>query len=266
MQLNWVFLLVASLASLAACDLAKFINPPAFAPVDDFYRIFGNNLRYKEGEVVEVVLSHFGDVGNLSVSQLNTAIFGYQFFGDVTKLSQLTKSKIPRHYLWTAMYDIANFSQNGEDTVYFFKNNRTAQSAYFNVSMADSRKSKSPAASKTTSLVRESSTSQSTTGPGPDSTDTEKPSRKEKNRKEKNRKGKNRKEKQASAKSGLTGGEVAGITIGAVVAFALILCGFCWGFDRMRVAKQLQKSHEFELRNMERDVRALRETVSKLGA
>ncbi|KAF5694976.1 hypothetical protein FDENT_789 [Fusarium denticulatum] len=266
MQLNWVYLLVASLASLAACDLAEFINPPAYNELDDHGRIFGNNQRYKEGEIVEVVLSHLGDVGNLSVLQLSTAIFDYQYSGDVTKLSQLTKSKIPRHYLWTAVYDIANFSRNGEDAVYFFKNNKTAHSAYFNVSMPDSRKSKPPAALKTTSLGRESSTSQSATRPGPDSTATEKPSRKEKNRKEKNRKEKNRKQKQASTRSGLTVGEVAGITIGAVVAFALILFGFCWGFNRMRVTRQLQKSHEFELRNMERDVRALRETVSKLGA
>ncbi|KAG5788174.1 hypothetical protein H9Q69_012756 [Fusarium xylarioides] len=186
----------------------------------------------------------------------------------------LKHSKTPGLYHWKARYDMARYLKNGEDAVYWFEmrgpgrgeGKLSMSSTYFNVSMPNSWKSKPPVASKTTTLVRASSTSKSTTRPGPKSTATQKPSCKEKNCKDKNRKEKNRKENKASAKPGLTGGEVAGITIGAVVAFALILCGFCWGFDRMRVAKQLQKSHEFELRNMERDVRSLRETVSKLGA
>ncbi|KAG9503345.1 hypothetical protein J7337_006190 [Fusarium musae] len=289
MHLNWVFLLATSLASLAACEETKFMNPPPYALVDDDLRRFDNNQRYKQGEVVPVILSNVVDIRDLSVWQLSTAgdKKGQETRLDVTKQSQLTHSPIRGRYHWTAVYDMGHYLQNGEDAVYLFQLNQhgtlgpTLRSAFFNVSMPDSGSSKSPVASK--------------------------PSRKEKNRKGKNckncsncqkcqkcqhsqkcqkcqkcqncqngqscknRKGKNPKEKtpkdkKASARSGLTGGQVAGITIGAIVAFALILCGFCWGFERMRVRKQLRKSHEFELRNMERDVRSLRETVAKLGA
>ncbi|RBR22735.1 hypothetical protein FVER53590_03288 [Fusarium verticillioides] len=291
MHLNWVFLLATSLASLAACEETKFMNPPPYASFDDDLRRFDNNQRYKQGEVVPAILSNIVDIRDLSVWQLSTAgdKKGRETRLDVTKQSQLTHSPIRGRYHWTAAYDMGHYLQNGEDAVYWFQLNQhgtlgpTVRSAFFNVSMPDSGRSKSPVVSK--------------------------PSRKEKNCKEnnckgknckncnncqkcqkcqhsqkcqncqncqngqscKNRKGKNPKEKnpkdkKASARSGLTGGQVAGITIGAIVAFALILCGFCWGFERMRVRKQLRKSHEFELRNMERDVRSLRETVAKLGA
>ncbi|KAF5649807.1 uncharacterized protein FTJAE_771 [Fusarium tjaetaba] len=265
MQLNWVFLLVSSLASLAACRDLEFVNPPRFDLLDDGFRNYGNNQRYKQGEIVDVILSDYGDMGDLAVWQLSTAgnKKGREIPLDVIKQSKITKTGNSRRFNWTAAYDIGHYLQNGEDAVYYFgirENSHakvTVRSAFFNVSMPDSGRPKSPVASK--------------------------PSRKEKNRKGKNckscnscqkcqnRKGKNPKEKnpkekKASARSGLTGGQVAGITIGSIVTFALILCGFCWGFERMRVAKQLRKSQEFELRNMERDVRSLRETVAKLGA
>lgn len=73
MQLNWVFLLVASLASLAACTKPEFVNPPPFTLRDDGWRNHGNNQRYKQGEIVEVILSDFGDMANLAVWQLSTA-------------------------------------------------------------------------------------------------------------------------------------------------------------------------------------------------
>lgn len=126
--------------------------------------------------------------------------------------------------------------------------------------MPDSSKKRLPAASGTTSLVRELPSSQSIKKPQPDPTATPKPT--SKNRKNR----KNRKKVKLSKKSGLTGPQVTGIAIGAVAGFVFMLLGFCWGYNRMRVARQLQKSHEFELRNMEREVRTLKDTVSKLSS
>ncbi|KAF5565570.1 hypothetical protein FNAPI_1614 [Fusarium napiforme] len=267
MQLN--FLLVASLASLAACKLLEFVNPPSFNLLDDgYFRKFDNNQRYKHGEVVDVILSDDGDMGDLAVWQLSTTgnKKGREIPLDVTKQSTITKVGNPRRFNWTAAYDIGHYLQNGEDAVYFFGIRGNSQSkipvrsAFFNVSMPDSGISNSPVASKPSRKEKNRK------GKNCKSCNSCQKCQNCKNRKGKNPKEKNPKEKKASAKSGLTGGQVAGITIGSIVAFALILCGFCWGFERMRVAKQLRKSHEFELRNMERDVRSLRETVAKLGA
>ncbi|KAF4495777.1 hypothetical protein FAGAP_8107 [Fusarium agapanthi] len=249
MQLNWVFLLVASLASLAACRRAKFLKPPPWGSLNDgILQEFDDNKRYKHGEFVDVRISD-GPILDLSVWQLNTVN------NKRGKEGLLEMTKMGGYYVWRAKYDIGHYLKNGEDAVYWFEmrggeifgSKYTTRSTYINVSMPDSFKSQPPAPSKTTSLVRVSSTTQ----PSAESTATEEPSREE---------------EKASTRSGLTGPQVAGIAIGASVAFILMLAGFCWGFERMRVARQLQKSHEFELRNMERDVRALRETVSKLGA
>ncbi|KAF5627012.1 hypothetical protein F52700_8495 [Fusarium sp. NRRL 52700] len=246
MQLNWVFLLVASLASLAACKEVGFINPPPWDLVDDgLAREFDNNRRYRHGETVQAIISK-NPLYNLNVTvwQLDTAN------NKATKQGKLIETKKVLQYHWSAEYDMANYTKNGEDAVYWFEMSGlasfarkiTLRSTIFNVSRPDSFDRDPFAASKTTSLVRESPTAQSKA--------TNEPSRE--------------KEK-ASKRSGLTTPAVVGITIGACVAFALTILGFCWGFERIRVAKQLQKSHEFELRNMERDVHALRDTVSKLG-
>ncbi|KAF5669173.1 hypothetical protein FCIRC_9336 [Fusarium circinatum] len=253
MQLDWVFLLVASLASLAACKIARFIDPPPWNHLDDgFYREFDNNRRYKHGENVSVRLSD-GHVAGLSVWQLNP-VNKKKGKNDV-----LESTKTPGRYVWRARYDMGHYLENGEDAVYwlemrglgFLGKDIRIRSTFFNVSMPDSFERYLPAASKTTSLARVSPTSKSTKQPSAESTATEEPSREE---------------EKSSTRSGLAGPQVAGIAIGAVVAFILMVAGFCWGFERMRVARQLQRSHEFELRNMERDVRALRETVSKLGS
>ncbi|KAF5713298.1 hypothetical protein FGLOB1_4079 [Fusarium globosum] len=268
MQLNWVFLLVASLASLAACqggsltrplrEPATFVHPPPFGIFDDGLRVYTNNERYRHGETIRVVLSGGGGTSeNVTAVQVNTA---EKKIGPKTDTLRLTKKA--NTYSWTAQYDINHYLKNGEDAVYRFQFQTSElfgrpvyeKSAYFNVSMPDSSKKRLPAASGTTSLVRESPRSQSTKKSQPDSTATAKPSRKD------------RKKVKPSKKSGLTGPQVAGIAIAAVAGFVLMLLGFCWGYNRMRVARQLQKSHEFELRNMEREVRTLKDTVSKLSS
>ncbi|CVK91978.1 uncharacterized protein FMAN_07013 [Fusarium mangiferae] len=270
MHLNWVFLLVASLASLAACqrgpltspprEPARFVHPPPFGLFDDGLQVFTNNDRYRHGETIRVKLSGGSTVANVTAVQVNPAEGN---IGPKADTLQLTKKA--NTYSWTAQYDINNYLKNGEDAVYRFQFQVRElfgrpvyeKSAYFNVSMPDSSKKHLPAASGTTSLVRKSPTSQSTKKPQPDSTATAKPSRKDR---------KTRKKVKPSKKSGLTGPQVAGIAIGAVAGFVLMLLGFCWGYNWMRVARQLQKSHEFELRNMEREVRTLKDTVSKLSS
>ncbi|CCT68113.1 uncharacterized protein FFB20_00059 [Fusarium fujikuroi] len=271
MQLNWVFLLGSSLASLAACqggpltspprEPARFAGPWRFGPFDDGFQVLTNNERYRHGETIKVTLLGGSDtIENVTAAQLNTA---KSEFGPKTDTLRLPKEG--NTYLWTAQYDINHYLKNGEDAVYRFQFQVSElfgrpvyeKSAYFNVSMPDSSKKRLPAASGTPSLVRKSPTSQSTKKPQPDPTATAKPSRKNR---------KTRKKVKPSIKSGLTGPQVAGIAIGAVAAFVLTLLGFCWGYNRIRVARQLQKSHEFELRNMEREVRTLKDTVSKLSS
>ncbi|KAG4287360.1 hypothetical protein FPRO06_05012 [Fusarium proliferatum] len=256
MQMNWVFLLVVSLANQAVCQ-TQFVDPPPWDPEDDGNRGFSNNRRYKDGDDVKIRLhmKSYGDYfPEVHVWQVNPA---NQNRSEHKQVAEDVHSKTT---FWKAEYDVNRYLRHGEDAVYRFgllrygQTKSTVNSTYFNVSMPDNWRPNLPSASGTTSMVQESPTSQSTTQPGPDSTATEKPSRK------------NRKKGKPSKKSGLTGPEVVGITVGACFAFVLILFGSFWGFNRMRVSRQLQKSHEFELRNMEREVRALKDTVSRIGA
>ncbi|KAF4439779.1 hypothetical protein FACUT_3899 [Fusarium acutatum] len=253
MQMNWVLLLAALFANRAACE-EEFIEPRPWDVWSDgsAVRNFTKNRRYKHGEDIEIRLNSDVERAKLYVWQVNPADKA-RGQHDVAESMTNFGTEATHVFTWRAQYDIGRYLRHGEDAVYWFglvprgEKKPTIESTYVNVSIPDTWKPFIGKGSETTSLVQESPTNQ----PGPDSTATDKPSREE---------GK------ASTRSVLTGPAVVGITLGALVAFTLILIGFCWGSGWMRVARHYQKSHEFELKNMERDVRALRDTVSKLGA
>ncbi|KAF4339545.1 hypothetical protein FBEOM_6539 [Fusarium beomiforme] len=116
------------LASLGSCD-SKFIRPPEWDPKQDADKDMINNIHYDAGEKIPILYE-------TDVKKIDFWI--WQLLGDSEAGLQLITGR--GGSFWEAQHDVANKSNNNDDTVYYFaiyasgESEPLAQSQYVNVS------------------------------------------------------------------------------------------------------------------------------------
>ncbi|KAF4963446.1 hypothetical protein FSARC_8543 [Fusarium sarcochroum] len=219
-------------ASPVYCD-TNFVRPAPWDRNQDADEDPRNNRRYDAGDTIHVIWE-------TDLDKVDVVIWTKD--GGVSDYGYLSKQQKSTDISWIAEYDARDRTKSNEDSVYWFAlyepgvNSPVARSQYVNVSAPEAHETKTVIVSRTISFkIQESSTTkliltpttesnaESTTEPtttGPfSSQDTSL--------------------NDATTKSGLSGGAIAGIAVGATLGGLLFLGGTGW-----LIWKRLAKSRK----------------------